>query len=216
MSDYLWDKTGEADAEVERLEELLGTLRYKARPLQLPESSSAQTARSKFRPQRSFKWQRLALAASLLLMLLAGAWLIRWQHNEHQRAAAHKQNIVAPVTPEPTPQEQQARTTNDKPAPQPQPATTPAPIVPANYHRSRRASVHRDLLARHRSSSAPSVPQQATPHDPQLANAPQELTPEQREATEKLLLALRIASAKLNYAERQVQEMSAARKPEMR
>ena len=48
------------------------------------------------------------------------------------------------------------------------------------------------------------------------ANAPQELTPEQREATEKLLLALRIASAKLNYAERQVQEMSAARKPDIR
>ena len=55
------------------------------------------------------------------------------------------------------------------------------------------------------------MPQQASPREVQVANAnaPQELTPEQREATEKLLLALRIASAKLNYAERQVQEIVA-------
>ncbi|PYS91934.1 MAG: hypothetical protein DMF64_10260 [Acidobacteria bacterium] len=213
MSDYLWDKSGEADEEVERLEELLGPLRYQPRPLQLPESFSAQPARSKFRPQRPFKWQRLALAASLLLMLLAGAWLIRWQHsNELRREAAH--DHVAPVTHEQPRRDETANTsTNDKPAPQP--VVTPAGVLPVDYRRARRASVHHDLSAPRRSSP---VPQQASPREVQVANAnaPQELTPEQREATEKLLLALRIASAKLNYAERQVQEMSAARKPDIR
>jgi hypothetical protein len=32
--DYLWDKTGEPDPEIQQLEEILGTLRYQ--PLQLP------------------------------------------------------------------------------------------------------------------------------------------------------------------------------------
>src|SRR5947209_6978758 len=98
MSDYLWDKTGEADREVERLEELLGTLRHQPRPLQLPEGSSAQAARSKFRAQRSFKWQRLAIAAALLLMLLAGAWLIRSRHGNELHREVVKQNNAAPST----------------------------------------------------------------------------------------------------------------------
>jgi len=29
---YLWDRTGEANGEVQRLEELLGTLRYQPQP----------------------------------------------------------------------------------------------------------------------------------------------------------------------------------------
>ncbi|MDT7779523.1 MAG: hypothetical protein QOC99_2035, partial [Acidobacteriota bacterium] len=36
MSDYLWDKSGEPEAEVERLEELLGSLRHTPRMLELP------------------------------------------------------------------------------------------------------------------------------------------------------------------------------------
>ena len=34
--DYLWDKTGEPDPEVQELEEILGTLRYQPRPLDIP------------------------------------------------------------------------------------------------------------------------------------------------------------------------------------
>ena len=36
--DYLWDKSGEVDADVERLENVLSSLRYKrpAEPLPLP------------------------------------------------------------------------------------------------------------------------------------------------------------------------------------
>jgi len=36
MSDYLWDKKGEPDAEVARLETLLGTFAHEPRRLELP------------------------------------------------------------------------------------------------------------------------------------------------------------------------------------
>ena len=36
MSDYLWDKKGEPDAEVARLEALLGAFRHEPRRLELP------------------------------------------------------------------------------------------------------------------------------------------------------------------------------------
>ena len=62
--DYLWDKTGQPDPEIQKLEEILGTLRYQPRPLELP------VAR-----RRSY-FPLLAIAASVLLALLAaGVWL---------------------------------------------------------------------------------------------------------------------------------------------
>src|SRR2546421_2133258 len=99
MSDYLWDKTGEPEEDVEELEQLLGTLRYEPRPFELPETFGARaTARNSFRaPQRPLRWQRLALAASLLLTLLAGAWLVvKLNQREVQRGIA-QQNYNAPV-----------------------------------------------------------------------------------------------------------------------
>ena len=34
--DYLWDRTGEPDPEIQQLEEILGTLRYQPQPLAIP------------------------------------------------------------------------------------------------------------------------------------------------------------------------------------
>jgi hypothetical protein len=60
--DYLWDKTGQPDPQIQQLEEILGTLRYQPRPLALP--------------QKRNYFPLLAIAASLLLALLAGGiWL---------------------------------------------------------------------------------------------------------------------------------------------
>ena len=56
--DYLWDKTGQPDPEIQKLEEILGTLRYQPKPLELPVSR-----------RRSYV-PLLAIAASLLLALL--------------------------------------------------------------------------------------------------------------------------------------------------
>jgi hypothetical protein len=67
--DYLWDKTGEPDPQIQQLEEILGTLRYQPRPLALPR-------------KRNY-FPLLAIAASILLALLAGGiWLRVRSRNE--------------------------------------------------------------------------------------------------------------------------------------
>ena len=64
---YLWDRTGEAVAEVQRLEELLGTLSYQPKPLQIPASIKIGGKRN---------YAPLAIAAALaLLVLAAGIWI---------------------------------------------------------------------------------------------------------------------------------------------
>jgi|SRR5215831_5379428 len=64
---YLWDKTGEPDEEVQELEELLGTLRHKPQPLELPRTVLVGKRRT-FIP--------LAIAAAIaMLVIAAGIWL---------------------------------------------------------------------------------------------------------------------------------------------
>ena len=78
MSDYLWDKTGEREEEVERLEGLLGELRYRPRPLELPTEFGADAAHAT-RPlltQRLFRPAGFAVAAALLLALVALALVL--------------------------------------------------------------------------------------------------------------------------------------------
>jgi hypothetical protein len=67
--DYLWDGSGEPDPDVEQLEKLLGGYRYQARPLdaRFEQPLSA---------RRPFHWVKYAAAAAVILMALAGAWLL--------------------------------------------------------------------------------------------------------------------------------------------
>ena len=209
MSDYLWDKTGEPEEDVAQLEQLLGALRYEPRPLAIPEELRARQARGHFRPQRSFNWQRLAVAASLLLTLLAGAWLVKSQYNKQTQSASApmRQRIGAPPS-EVAPQQQQTATVNNANAlPVPKPAQI-ATSERVNYRRPPRV-FNRDRARRR-------APQQELTTRPQEQLATTVMTPEQKAATEQLLLALRIASAKYNYAQREMQEASAAHKPETR
>ena len=41
--DYLWDKTGQPDPQIQQLEEILGTLRYQPKPLAIPDDYAAAT-----------------------------------------------------------------------------------------------------------------------------------------------------------------------------
>jgi hypothetical protein len=75
MSDYLWDKTGEAEEDVERLEELLGQFRHRPRALELPAEAEG-SAPAGLRAQRVFRPAWLAAAAVLLLFVLAGALFV--------------------------------------------------------------------------------------------------------------------------------------------
>ncbi len=66
--DYLWDKTGQPDPQVQQLEEILGTLRYQPRPLEIPRDLPVGRRRS-YLPL-------LAIAATIVMALLAtGVWL---------------------------------------------------------------------------------------------------------------------------------------------
>ena len=61
--DYLWDKSGEPDPEIQQLEEILGTLRYQPKPLRLA-------------PRRNYL-ALLAIAATVLIAISAGGvWLL--------------------------------------------------------------------------------------------------------------------------------------------
>jgi len=100
--DYLWDKTGQPDPEIQQLEEILGTLRYQPKPLALPDDLVV--------PQRRNYFPLLAIAASLLLALLAGGiWLRVRSRNE------------APP--------QQARIETPAPKPEEKPIEAPKPPV---------------------------------------------------------------------------------------
>ena len=60
--DYLWDKSGEPDPQIQELENILGTMRYQPRPLKLA-------------PRRNYL-ALLAIAATIAVALLAvGLWL---------------------------------------------------------------------------------------------------------------------------------------------
>ena len=61
--DYLWDGTGEPDPEVERLEQMLSVYKFQPKHLELPA-----------RPGTWFS-PRLAAAAALILMAIAGLWV---------------------------------------------------------------------------------------------------------------------------------------------
>jgi hypothetical protein len=65
--DYLWDRSGEPDPELQKLEEILGTLRYQPRPLQIP--ADIQVRRS-----RSLSTALAIAAAIALFAVLLGLW----------------------------------------------------------------------------------------------------------------------------------------------
>ena len=83
--DYLWDKSGEPDPEIQELEEILAPLRYQPKPLELPND----VRRHNYLPL-------LAIAATVLIALVAaGVWLrLRAEKSEPPQEA-----ISVPVAP---------------------------------------------------------------------------------------------------------------------
>src|SRR5436853_1119179 len=77
MSDnYLWDRSGEPDPELQELEEILGALQYQPRSLEIPSGLQVGRRRS-LRPA-------LAIAAGIALAAVALGF---WFHYSHQQAA---------------------------------------------------------------------------------------------------------------------------------
>ena len=76
--DYLWDKSGEPDPQIQQLEEILGTLRYRPTPLRLPRNH----------------FPLLAIAATIVLALVAGGL---WLESRNVDASIPQVAIVTPV-----------------------------------------------------------------------------------------------------------------------
>lgn len=182
-NDYLWDKTGEPDPEVQQLEQVLGTLRYQPRPLDIPGHLAPGQ-------KRAFFPRLLAIAATIAVMLL-GVGL--WFGLQRQQTSEVSKDGIKPVTTNGGNQTAVlAPNTDNRPA-----ATLPSigrgdePI----RHRVDRGVLSRDLAR----SRRPAL------NTPELAA---EERKEAEAAKEQLMLALRVASSKLSFAQKKAQEIN--------
>ena len=186
--DYLWDRTGEPDPELQQLEEVLGTLRYQPRPLRIPVGLQVGRERRFFRSSAP----RLAIAATILLLLLGlGVWLGLQRLQRSQPQQIVKTDGAAKPNPAAVP----APNENRNPAfvvssPQPEQKRLDEP--------PRRHRVNPSLLAGN--SNRPAAVKKPKFTAQQLQEA--------ETAKDQLMLALRVASSKLSYAQRKTQDLN--------
>lgn len=188
MGDYLWDKTGAADPEVERLEDLLGAFAHRPRPLELPPEAAA-------RPRSGFRMARLAAAAAILLAVLAGALVVLRQVTRVDTSVAESERpreVEAPresLPPTPAPPEERQRAAGGE---GPRQHERRVPEIARGPKRARRSTAVVRPRAPERVEDAPEAQAAA-------ANA------ERLRAKEQLVYALRLTSAKLGEVRRKVQ-----------
>ena len=188
--DYLWDKTGEPDPEVQELEEIFGTLRYQPRPLEIPAGLQVGRERSFF---RGFA-PRLAIAATIAMLLLGlGLWLGLQRLQRSQPAQLVKNSDTPTAKPSPvnesTPKQDQNAVL--APANNPTPQRIVAPLRHEINQSQLAANTNRVRTDRVRN-------QQLTAARRQEAEA----------AKNQLMLAFRMVSAKLNFAQKKAQELN--------
>ncbi len=210
MSDYLWDKTGEPEEDVKRLEELLGRLSFQPRTLEVPTTLPV-LPRQAARSTSNFSRRRLAVAASLALTLLAGAWLV---FTKQKTTNAPTQATAEKATPSNTNQLATAQPGGGAPTATKESERREA-VERNNVHESIRRQRRELAVAVLKRPAAPqrqSTVRDASTQREQVAtnaqpDAAATLTPQEREALEKFALAMRVTSEKLSYAERQMQSM---------
>jgi hypothetical protein len=185
--DYLWDKTGEPDPEIQELEGVLGALRYQPRHLEIP-AGLAPGRRSTFQPRLP---RLLAIAATIGIMLLGvGLWFGLQKARTTEVSKDERQSVTKGADPQPSV------------AVKPSPESNPTPVAPSTDPKGK--------PVRHRVSPGALSNQLFAGRRPRL-NTPK-LTPEERQEAEaaktQLMLALRVASTKLNFAQKKAQEIN--------
>lgn len=182
--DYLWDKTGEPDPEIQQLEQVLGTLRYQPRPLDIPAGLAPGH-------KRAFVQRFLAIAATLAIILLGvGLW-----------SSLQRQTIEAPKVVKfgnPAKTNVAIETAGVAPNKDSSP-TAPLPDIDPDDKPFRDPN-NRRVLANELAQS-----RRLTQNTPELSAIERE---EAEAASEQLMLALRVASSKLNFAQKKAQEIN--------
>jgi hypothetical protein len=180
--DYLWDRSGEPDPEIQELEQLLGTLRYQPRPLDIPAGLAPIQKRSSFP-------RFLAIAATIVVMLLGvGLWLgLRRQATPEVAKGGDKQVTTTPGN-----------------------QTAVAPAKDNGSTARLPASQRDDKVVLNRGNRGGVPREQARSRHPRMTT-PELTAAEIKEAEagkEQLMLALRVASSKLSFAQRKAQEIN--------
>jgi hypothetical protein len=186
--DYLWDKTGDPDPDVQELEEILGALRYQPRPLDVP--AGLQVGRDCFF-FRGFA-PRLAIAATIVMLLLGlGVWLGLQRLQRNQPAQLVKNAGTPTAKPNPANESNQDQKIVVSPVNNP----TPQRIVAPGQRRLNQPqfAANTKRVRENRASG-----QQLTAARRQEAEA----------AKDQLMLAFRMVSAKLNFAQKKAQELN--------
>ena len=184
MSDYLWDRSGEPDEEIKKLEEILAPLSYQTRPLIIP-ATVMPGRRHRFVPA-------LAIAATILLAALAlGLWFAVRRNQVVQPLRAEQPPAQTPEKTGPlaatSPEEPKGKLAQNDNAPE------LAPRIP-----------HRQEISR-RERGRPIARQ---PDPETIAGSRQEASAgaaEGEAAKEQLMTALRLASTKLHHAQKRTQ-----------
>lgn len=197
--DYLWGRTGEPDPEIQQLEQVLGTLRYQPRPLEIPARPASLFKPDLLRNFAACYATGLAVAATIAVMLLGlGLWLGLQRRQTAEVAKTENRPIVSGVPIEPRTgdlnknQDATPGENNDK--------GTEGSVVTHDKNRV----VHPD---RHRLSERMFARNRGRTRRDALST-PDLAANELREAEAakiQLMLALRVASSKLNFVQRKTQ-----------
>lgn len=176
MSDnYLWDKSGEPDPLIEELERELSSLRYQPRPLKIPAAPGF---------GRRFFAPTLALAATIVIALVAAAtWtmLKTDKVDTSDNASAHNSPQDTQRIAIPSPHETSQKDSVKEPAPAPK---EERPELVYSTATNKRRSV--------RSRQSDSVLRIRQRREAEIAK-------------DQLMTALRLASTKLNLAQKRAQ-----------
>lgn len=171
--DYLWDGTGKPDPEIQRLEEIIGTLRYQPRPLEIP--AGVTTGRNRYFSRI------LAIAAGVALIALGLSVWMAMQKPSNPEFAGTKSG--------PTQSERAAAGPDEK----------KINDLRASQNVPEKKASHEDSADVDRVTTASNVRR----HRPfKNSKVSTEEIAEARAAKDQLMLALRVTSSKLNLAQR--------------
>src|SRR5262249_54966816 len=123
---YLWDRTGEPDPEIQELENLLGELRYQPQPFEIPAHITVARRRPFFLP--------LTIAAAIIMVAILSALWVHFSRTSTSPAPVSRKEAPAPLPPGvkesgPTP-DQKSLVVNKQPGQQ-RPRQMPRNVVAA-------------------------------------------------------------------------------------